>query len=56
MSHKNIWNKHSRTYGKGSRGCRICGNRSGLIRKYGLSICRQCFREKSQNLGFDKYR
>ena len=28
----------------------------GLIRKYGLNICRQCFREKSADIGFHKYR
>lgn len=32
-------------YGKGSRRCRVCSNQGGLIRKYGLNICRQCFRE-----------
>jgi hypothetical protein len=28
----------------------------GLIRKYGLNICRQCFREKSADIGFVKVR
>lgn len=32
-------------YGKGSRRCRVCSNQGGLIRKYGMNICRQCFRE-----------
>jgi len=56
MGHVNIWNSHSRKYGKGSRGCRICGHRMGLIRKYGLSICRQCFRENAHLIGFKKFR
>ena len=46
MGHINIWNSHPKRYGKGSRGCRVCGHRAGLIRKYGIMICRQCFREK----------
>ncbi len=52
MGHLNIWNSHPRKYGKGSRGCRICGHRSGLIRKYGICICRQCFRENAHSTGF----
>ncbi|KAL9099176.1 MAG: hypothetical protein Q9163_005292 [Psora crenata] len=35
---------------------RVCTHRAGLIRKYGLNICRQCFREKSQDIGFTKVR
>lgn len=33
---------------------RVCNHTAGLIRKYGLNICRQCFREKSQDIGFIK--
>jgi ribosomal protein S14 len=33
---------------------RVCTHRAGLIRKYGLDICRQCFREKSTDIGFLK--
>lgn len=35
---------------------RVCTHKAGLIRKYGLNICRQCFREKSQDIGFAKVR
>jgi len=45
-----------RAYGKGSRGCVRCGNRDGLIRRYGINICRQCFREVAEKMGFKKYR
>ena len=48
--------KLSQKYGKGSRQCRICGARQGLIRKYGLNICRRCFREKATDIGFQKVR
>jgi ribosomal protein S14 len=35
---------------------RVCTHQAGLIRKYGLNICRQCFREKSADIGFVKVR
>jgi len=41
--------------GKGTRVCRNCGTARGLIRKYGLNICRRCFREIGEALGFRKY-
>lgn len=44
-----------RNYGKGSRQCRLCAHQAGLIRKWGLDLCRQCFREKAKVIGFDKY-
>ncbi|KAF9296814.1 40S ribosomal protein S29, partial [Mortierella antarctica] len=55
MAHSNIWNSHPRGYGKGSRECRVCTHPAGLIRKYGLNICRQCFRENSAAIGFTKF-
>jgi len=33
---------------------RVCAHNQGLIRKYGLMICRQCFRERSADIGFLK--
>jgi small subunit ribosomal protein S14 len=47
--------KRERKFGKGSRMCRRCGRHDGLIRKYGLYYCRQCFREVGKKLGFKKY-
>ncbi|KAL0925998.1 hypothetical protein M5K25_004378 [Dendrobium thyrsiflorum] len=35
---------------------RVCGNSHGLIRKYGLMCCRQCFRNNAKEIGFIKYR
>jgi ribosomal protein S14 len=26
-----------------------------MIRKYGLGICRRCFKERATNLGWEKY-
>ncbi|KAG5440220.1 hypothetical protein PCANB_001790 [Pneumocystis canis] len=56
MAHEQVWYSRPRHYGKGSRGCRVCGHTAGLIRKYDLNICRQCFREYAVNIGFQKYR
>ncbi|KAB8079423.1 ribosomal protein S14p/S29e-domain-containing protein [Aspergillus leporis] len=56
MTHESVWYSRPRKFGKGSRGCRVCTHRAGLIRKYGMNICRQCFREKSQDIGFHKVR
>ncbi len=35
--------------------CRICGSRSGVIIKYGVNMCRRCFKENAERLGFKKY-
>ena len=35
---------------------RVCNSRRGLIRKYGLDMCRRCFREYAIDIGFVKYR
>ncbi|KAL2828965.1 hypothetical protein ASPVEDRAFT_42086 [Aspergillus versicolor CBS 583.65] len=56
MTHESVWYSRPRSYGKGSRQCRVCSHRAGLIRKYGMDICRQCFREKAADIGFFKYR
>ncbi|KAL7647486.1 UNVERIFIED_CONTAM: hypothetical protein RMT77_001082 [Armadillidium vulgare] len=49
-----LWNSHPKKFGPGSRRCRSCSNRHGLIRKYGLNMCRQCFREYASDIGFKK--
>ncbi|KAF8141605.1 ribosomal protein S14p/S29e-domain-containing protein [Boletus edulis] len=56
MTHDAVWFSRPRKYGKGSRQCRLCAHQAGLIRKYGLDLCRQCFREKSAAIGFVKVR
>ncbi|KAF8023051.1 hypothetical protein BT93_F0517 [Corymbia citriodora subsp. variegata] len=56
MGHSNVWNSHPKNYGPGSRACRVCGNPHGLIRKYGLMCCRQCFHSNAKEIGFIKYR
>ena len=46
-----------RKYGKGSRASRITGRQGGmaLIRKYGLNMKRQEFRELARSMGWNKY-
>ncbi|MHB8396137.1 MAG: 30S ribosomal protein S14 [Thermoplasmataceae archaeon] len=36
-------------------GCRRCGRKRGMVRRYGLRLCRQCFRDSAPALGFRKY-
>ena len=44
-----------RKYGINTKKCRRCGRSGGHIGKYGLNLCRQCFRETALKLGFKKY-
>ena len=36
-------------------GCERCGRQRGLVRRYGMRLCRQCFREIAPEIGFKKY-
>jgi small subunit ribosomal protein S14 len=36
--------------------CRRCGRPQGLVGKYDIFLCRQCFREVARDMGFKKYR
>lgn len=44
-----------RTTGIARKKCERCGRFGGMINKYGLNLCRHCFREIAENLGFKKY-
>ena len=46
--------KKIKKIGKATYMCRRCGKKAGVIRKYGLLYCRQCFREVAKDLGFEK--
>ena len=53
----NRFKKHNspkeRTFGKSTCICKKCGRvGSGIIRKYNLNYCRQCFREIAKRIGF----
>ena len=47
-----LFRTHPREYGKDSRYCKVCRNTHGLIRKYHIDICRRCFRERANLIGF----
>jgi len=35
--------------------CEKCGRFGAMINRYGLNLCRHCFREIAEDLGFNKY-
>ncbi|NOZ81228.1 MAG: 30S ribosomal protein S14 [DPANN group archaeon] len=44
-----------RSCGVSLKRCRRCGRIRAHISKYGIHLCRQCFREIAPELGFKKY-
>ena len=44
-----------RSTGQTKKKCEQCGRVRGHISKYGLSLCRHCFREIAPKIGFKKY-
>ncbi|XP_015992451.2 40S ribosomal protein S29-like [Rousettus aegyptiacus] len=52
MGHQQL--THLRKFSQGSRSCHVCSNQHGPIRKYGLNMCHQCFRQYAKDIGFVK--
>ena len=44
-----------RTTGIARRKCERCGRFGAHIKSYGLNLCRHCFREIAEEIGFKKY-
>lgn len=44
-----------RKIGIAAKKCERCGRFGAHIKTYGLNLCRHCFREIAENLGFKKY-
>ncbi len=44
-----------RKIGISAKKCERCGRFGAHIKSYGLNLCRQCFREIAEELGFKKY-
>ena len=44
-----------RKIGIAVRKCERCGRFGAQVRSYGLNLCRHCFREIAEELGFKKY-
>lgn len=46
--------KKTKNYGH-HVGCERCGQKRSLIRRFGMHLCRQCFREAAPEMGFKKF-
>ena len=44
-----------RKIGIAVRKCENCGRFGAHIKSYGLNLCRHCFREVAEDIGFNKY-
>ena len=44
-----------RKFGIAAEKCEKCGRYGAHINQYGLNLCRQCFRELAEELGFKKF-
>ena len=44
-----------RSCGINNQKCRRCGSRRGHIKKYGLDLCRRCFKDIATKIGFKKF-
>ena len=44
-----------RKIGISTRKCERCGRFGAHIKSYGLNLCRHCFREIAEEIGFRKY-
>ena len=44
-----------RSCGKSKKRCSRCGRIGAHIQKYGLDLCRQCFRDVASKIGFKKF-
>ena len=44
-----------RTTGIATTTCEKCGRFGGHIKTYGLNLCRHCFRDIAEEIGFKKY-
>ena len=44
-----------RKFGIAAKKCTRCGRHGAHLSQYGLNLCRQCFREIAEQIGFKKY-
>jgi len=57
-----VWQKYlkfnkpkERKFGVASKKCQRCGRFGAHLSQYNLNLCRQCFREIAEEIGFIKY-
>ncbi|MFB6095011.1 MAG: 30S ribosomal protein S14 [Halodesulfurarchaeum sp.] len=55
MSEAETESEGERTETGQTHACRRCGREQGLVGKYDIWLCRQCFREIARDMGFKKY-
>jgi len=44
-----------KTCGIAKKKCEKCGRFGAMVNSYGINLCRHCFREIAEDLGFKKY-
>ena len=44
-----------REFGPTTKKCKRCGSNKGHVGKYGINLCRKCFREVAHKIGFKKF-
>ena len=44
-----------RTTGIATKKCERCGRFGAMINSHGINLCRHCFREVAEDIGFKKY-
>lgn len=44
-----------RKFGIAAKKCENCGRFGARVGQYDINLCRQCFREMAEDLGFKKY-
>jgi len=44
-----------RKFGISTKKCERCGRFGAHLSQYNLNMCRQCFREIAEDIGFNKY-
>jgi small subunit ribosomal protein S14 len=47
--------KRMRSCGRTTKECFNCGTHRAFNGKYGINLCRRCFRDHAQSLNFKKY-
>lgn len=56
---KQKWLKHNkpkdRKFGIAAKKCEKCGRFGAMVNSYNINLCRHCFREMAEELGFKKY-
>ncbi|XP_059547877.1 small ribosomal subunit protein uS14-like [Myotis daubentonii] len=54
MGNQQLYWSHRRRFSQDSHSCHVCSNLHGLIWKYGLDMCPQCFSQYMKDIDFIK--